>query len=76
MWFILAWMPIKRLPLPFLCLTLRVRWPHTCLFTPQSLRAMVLYHVLETESRFLYSLYLDGERLNMYSNHGLLVKKG
>jgi hypothetical protein len=37
---------------------------------------MVLYHVLETESRFLYSMYLDGESLNMYSNHGLLVKKG
>ena len=42
----------------------------------QSLRSLILYHVLETESRYLYSLYFDGERLNMYSGHGVLVKKG
>jgi hypothetical protein len=41
-----------------------------------SLRALVLYHVLNTESRFLHSLKHDGERLGMYNNHGVLVKKG
>jgi len=41
-----------------------------------SLRALVLYHVLNTESRFLYSLKHDGERLGMYNNPGVLVKKG
>ena len=42
----------------------------------KSLRTLVLYHVHNTESRFLYSLDLDGERLSMYNDHGLLIKMG